>query len=52
MFRLKAVSYTLAAKIYLRPPKHNGYRTGMVGKWHLPGDYIKNNVRDAVYPDQ
>ena len=32
--------------------KHNGYRTGMMGKWHLAGKYSKNNGRDAVYPDQ
>ena len=23
-----------------------------MGKWHLAGDYTKNNGRDAVYPDQ
>ena len=32
--------------------KQNGYRTGIIGKWHLAGDYTKNNGRDAVYPDQ
>ena len=32
--------------------KNNGYRTGMMGKWHLAGKYSKNNGRDAVYPDQ
>ena len=32
--------------------KHNGYRTGIMGKWHLAGKYSKNNGRDSVYPDQ
>ena len=32
--------------------KDNGYRTGMMGKWHLAGKYTKNNGQDAVYPDQ
>ena len=31
--------------------KDNGYRTGMMGKWHLAGDYTKNNGRGAIYPD-
>ena len=30
----------------------NGYATGMMGKWHLAGDYRKDGGSRAEYPDQ
>ena len=30
----------------------NGYRTGMMGKWHLAGKYSKDGGHHAVYPDK
>ena len=32
--------------------KQNGYKTGMMGKWHLAGKYTLNNGKEAVYPDE
>ena len=30
----------------------NGYATGMMGKWHLAGDYRKDGGSRTVYPDR
>ena len=32
--------------------KQNGYRTGMMGKWHLAGKSTQNNDSGIVYPNQ
>ena len=32
--------------------RSNGYQTGMMGKWHLAGNYTKDGGAHAVFPDQ